>query len=284
MKIAEHLNRRNPKSAAVQPSPGGGAAMPAGAPAHNYAHNYATDIEHQREVWKRKPALRAIYSHWYAQCVEALAKHQPTVEVGCGSGNFKAFYRESIATDVLIGTGAELVADAMALPLAKDKTGNIVAFDVIHHLQRPLRFLRQAMAVLKPGGRLVLCEPAMSLWSKLVFRYFHHEPFDLSWPLFDLDGRPPDPDPGHSFSNQAIPEILFWKERERTLAELGACELVVARKFGFLLYPLSGGFSAHGFLPCYGLPALMKAEDWVTRPFSRWLSGMRMLIVLEKTH
>ena len=153
--------------------------MPAGAPAHNHAHNYATDIEHQREVWKRKPALRAIYTHWYAQCVEALAKHQPTVEVGCGSGNFKAFYRESIATDVLIGTGAELVADAMALPLAKDKTGNIVAFDVIHHLQRPLRFLRQAMAVLKPGGRLVLCEPAMSLWSKLVFRYFHHEPFDL---------------------------------------------------------------------------------------------------------
>jgi SAM-dependent methyltransferase len=245
-------------------------------------HNYATDIEYQRDVWSRKPALRAIYGHWYSQCVAALAQHRPTIEVGCGSGNFKAFYPEMIATDVLIGTGADVVADAMALPLAKDKAGNIVAFDVIHHLQRPLRFLRQALSVLKPGGRLVLCEPAMSLWSRFVFRYFHHEAFDLSWPLFDLDGCPPEPD--HAFSNQAIPEILFWKERARTLAGLGPCKLMEARKFGFLLYPLSGGFSARNLLPCCGLPALMKAEDWITRPVSRWLTGIRMLVVLEKTH
>ena len=267
----------------IEPSPEEGGARRAGAPVEP-VRNYATDIEYQREVWRRKPALRAIYAHWYAQCVAALAKRRPTVEVGCGSGNFKAFYPELIATDVLQGTGADMVADAMALPLRKDKAGNIVAFDVIHHLQRPLRFLRQAISALRPGGRLVLCEPAMSLWSRFVFRYFHHEAFDLSWPLFDLDGRSPEPDPGHSFSNQAIPEILFWKERARTLAEIGPCKLVEARKFGFLLYPLSGGFSAHSFLPCYGLPTLLKAEDWVTRPISRWLTGMRMLVVLEKTH
>jgi SAM-dependent methyltransferase len=267
-----------PKSAAEQ-----SLSQQSGTPPVNAsAHNYANDIAYQREVWSRKPALRAIYAHWYAQCVAALAHYRPTVEIGCGSGNFKAFYPEIIATDVLIGTGADMVADAMALPLGKNKAGNIVAFDVIHHLQRPLRFLRYAISALRPGGRLVLCEPAMSLWSRFVFRYFHHERFDLSWPLFALDGRSPESDPGHSFSNQAIPEILFWKERARTLAELGPCKLVEARKFGFLLYPLSGGFSAHNLLPCCGLPALMKAEDWLTRPVSRWLTGMRMLVVLEK--
>jgi SAM-dependent methyltransferase len=269
-----------PRSAGAQLPPEDGGARPTGAS----LRNYATDIEYQWEIWRRRPALRSVYAHWYAQCVGALAKHRPTVEVGCGSGNFKEFYPELIATDVLIGTGADLVADAMALPLRKDQIGNIVAFDVIHHLQRPLRFLRQALSVLKPGDRLVLCEPAMSLWSRFVFRYFHHEAFDLSWPLFDLDGRSPDPDLAHSFSNQAIAEILFWKERGRTLAELGPCKLVEARKFGFLLYPLSGGFSAHSFLPRRGLPALLKMEDWVTRPFSRWLTGTRMLVVLEKTH
>jgi SAM-dependent methyltransferase len=267
------------KSAAVQSPRDGGGAKPAGAP----SRTYATDIEYQRHVWNRKPALRAIYGHWYAQCVGALAQNRPTVEVGCGSGNFKAFYPDLIATDVLIGTGADLVADAMALPLGSGKAGNIVAFDVIHHLQRPLRFLRQVITALKPGGRLVLCEPAMSLWSRFVYRYFHHEAFDLSWPLFDLDERPPDSDPDHAFTNQAIPEILFWKERARTLAELGPCKLVEARKFGFLLYPLSGGFSAHNFLPSRGLPALMKIEDRIMRPFSRRLTGIRMLVVLEKT-
>jgi hypothetical protein len=119
--------------------------------------NYATDIEYQREVWRRKPALRAIYAHWYARCIGALAKHRPTVEVDCASGS------------------------------------------------------------------------------------------------------------------------------RTTLAELGPCKLVEARKFGFLLYPLSGGFSAHSFLICRGLSALMKTEDWVTRPFSRRLTGMRMLVVSEKT-
>ena len=268
-----------PKSARIQSPLNNSDARPTDAP----VRNYATDIEYQRQVWRRKPALRAIYGHWYAQCVGALAKHQPTVEVGCGSGNFKAFYPKVIATDVLMDTGADAVADAMALPLRRDKVGNIVAFDVIHHLQRPLKFLSQAIAALKPGGRLVLCEPAMSPWSRFVFRYFHHEGFNPSWPLFELDNRPPDSDPDHSFSNQAIPEILFWRQRERTLAELGPCKMVEAQKFGFLLYPLSGGFSAHSFLPCRGLPTLLKAEDWVTRPFSRWLTAMRMLVVLEKT-
>lgn len=27
----------------------------------------------------------------------------------------------------------------------------------------------------------------------------------------------------------------------------------------------------------------MKTEDWITRPVSRWLTGIRMLVVLEKT-
>jgi SAM-dependent methyltransferase len=252
-------------------------------PSGAHIHNYSTDIELQREALRRKPALRLLYSHWYTQCVEAFSKYRPTVEIGCGAGNFKAFYPGMIATDVLQGTGADLVADAMALPIGSGKAGNIVGFDVIHHLQRPLDFLRQAIAALKPGGRLVLCEPAMSLWARFLYRNFHHEAFDLSWPLFDLDGNPPDPDPSHSFTNQAIPEILFWKERDRTLAQVGRCKLVEAQKFGFLLYPLSGGYSAYNILPALGLPTLMKAEDWVMRPFSRWLSGIRMLVVLEKT-
>ncbi len=246
------------------------------------SHGYTWEIERQREAWRRKPALRVLYGHWYRQCVEALAQMGPTVEIGSGSGNFKSYYPALIATDVVQGTGAELVADAMALPLRAATVGNIIAFDVIHHLQRPLRFLRQAIVALKPGGRLVICEPALSLWSRVVYGLFHHEPLDLDCPLFDLDGRPLDSDPGHLFANEAIPEILFWKERTRTLDELGRCRLVEARKFGFLLYPLTGGFSNRCLVPARGLSTLISIEDALTKPFARWLTGMRMLIVLEK--
>src|SRR5260370_42692776 len=126
-----------PQSAEIQSPLDNSDARPTGAP----VRNYATDIEYQREVWRRKPALRAIYGHWYAQCVGALAKHQPSVEVGRGSGNFKAFYPKVSATDVLMDTGADAVADAMALPWQRDKGGTIVAVDVIRHLQRPFKFL-----------------------------------------------------------------------------------------------------------------------------------------------
>jgi SAM-dependent methyltransferase len=251
-----------------------------GAPA---PHSYAWEIERQREAWRRKPVLRALYHDWYGQCVSALAEVGPTVEVGSGSGNFKSYYPALIATDVIQDTGADLVADAMALPLRAGTVGNIIAFDVIHHLQRPLEFLRQAMAALKPRGRLVICDPAVSLWSKVVYGLFHHEPLDLKWPLFDLDKRPRDPDPGHFFTNQAIAEILFWRGRAQTLSELGLCRLVEARKFGFMLYPLSGGFSNRCLLPVRGLRALIRLEDTVTKPVARWLTGMRMLVVLEKT-
>lgn len=251
-------------------------------PAAQASDDYAREIARQREAWRRKPALRTLYCDWYRQCVDALAKFGPTVEVGSGSGNFKSYYSALIATDVVQGTGADVVADAMALPLHAGSVGNIIAFDVIHHLQRPLRFLRQAVAALKPGGRLVICEPAMSVWSKLVYGLFHHEPFDLRWPVFELDSRPPAPDPGHFFTNQAIPELLFWKRRAQTLRELGSCRFVQARKFGFLLYPLSGGFSGRCLLPARGLPTLIRLEDRITMPFARWLTGMRMLVVLEK--
>jgi len=245
--------------------------------------DYGCEIERQRDAWRRKPALRTLYGHWYRQCCEALSKMGPTLEIGSGSGNFKSCYPGLIATDVVQGTGADLVADAMTLPLREEVVGNIIAFDVIHHLQRPLRFLRQAIVALKPRGRLVICEPAVSLWSRVVYGLFHHEPLDLKWPLFELDGRPLGFDPGHFFSNQAIGEILFWRARAQTVSELGPCRLVQARKFGFLLYPLSGGFSNRCLLPTRGLRTIMKLEDWVTKPVAGWLTGMRMLVVLEKT-
>ena len=113
------------------------------------------------------------------------------LEVGAGCGNFKQFFGDEIASDVFhSGSWIDLVMDAQDLSLKPGTVGNLLAFDVLHHLPRPLEFLRRAMAALKPGGRLVLCEPAVSLWSRFVYGTFHHEPLDLSYDVFQLDGVP----------------------------------------------------------------------------------------------
>ncbi len=245
--------------------------------------HYLREIEHQRRVWENKPVLRKLYHHWYASVVASLAPLSPVIEIGAGSGNFKQYHPEVVATDIFkSGPWIDREVDAQDLPLATGEAGNLVAFDVLHHLQRPLDFLRGASFSLKAGGRLVLCEPALTPWSEFVYRRFHHEPLDWSWDLFGLDGTPPEPDPGHTFANEAIPEILFWRERRRTLGLLPDLKLVSARKFAFLLYPLTGGFGYRSFVPAPGFEYLLKLENWIMRPFANWLTGMRMLVVLEK--
>jgi SAM-dependent methyltransferase len=245
--------------------------------------DYSDEIRRQREVWQSKPVLRLLYNHWYSQCTAFFSSERPVVEIGAGSGNFKSYFRDVISTDVFpSGPWIDLVMDAHALALAPKTIGNMFVFDVLHHLQRPLDFLRPAIASLKPRGRMVVCEPALSPWSRFVYGVFHHEPVDDTWDLFGLDGKPPDEDRHHEFANAAIPDLLFWKNRATTVQLLQPSRVVHAQKFGFLLYPLTGGFGYRSYLPSTGFATLQKLEDQIMRPFASWLTGMRMIVVLEK--
>jgi SAM-dependent methyltransferase len=244
--------------------------------------SYLTELQFQREVWQRKAVLRLAYQHWYDMIVARLSDLRPTLEIGSGCGNFKSHHTECIATDVFqSGPWIDRVVNAEELPFEENELGNMVVFDVIHHLQRPLKFLRQAQRALKPGGRLIFCEPAVTPWSRLVYSR-HHEPIDLSFDIFGLDSQPPPPDPNHTFANMGIPELLFWRQREKTRAVVPRFNWAFARKMSFLLYPLTGGFSYRSFVPAAGYGALLKWEDALLRPFANWLTGTRMLVVLEK--
>ena len=243
--------------------------------------DYRKELEFQRAVWERKEVLRLLYRHWYAQAVALFCPLRPVAEIGSGCGNFKEYYPACISTDIFpSGPWIDRVMDAGRLDFAAGSVGNLAAFDVLHHLQRPLDFLRQAAAVLQPGGRLILCEPAVTPWSRLVYGP-HHEPIDTAWPLFELDGQPAQPDEGHKFANMASAEILFWKQAELTFQRVPGLRLALRRKFGFLLYPLTGGFSYRCFVPRPGFSALLCLEDALLRPFSA-LTGLRMFVVLEK--
>lgn len=108
----------------------------------------------QRAVWKTKPVLRTIYCDFYRRVGEWLT-HGPTIELGCSSGNFKAFLPGCMAVDVLRAPWLNVVADAHELPFADSSVSNIVLIDVIHHLAEPRRFLEEAERVIEETERVI---------------------------------------------------------------------------------------------------------------------------------
>ena len=81
-----------------------------------------------------------------------------------------------ITSDILSFPGIDVVADAHRLPFADQSFAGVVMLDVVHHLERPIEFLKGASRVLKPGGRLAMIEPATTARGAPILPPFVHDP------------------------------------------------------------------------------------------------------------
>ena len=85
-----------------------------------------------------------------------------------------------MSTDILSFPGIDVVADAHRLPFPNAMFSGVVMLDVLHHLERPIEFLKEASRVLRPGGRLAMIEPAMTTLARRFYDRFHEEPVDMT--------------------------------------------------------------------------------------------------------
>jgi SAM-dependent methyltransferase len=243
-----------------------------------------TDVKlaEHREVWERKPALRAVYTDCYRRMVAACQPGR-TLELGGGPGNFKSFVAEQqadvVSTDIVFTPWLDAVCDGHFLPFADASFDNIVMFDVLHHLSKPRLFFTEAQRVLRDGGRIVMVEPAITGGSRLFYTFLHPEPVRMSEdPLAE---GPPDPDSDPFDSNQAFPTLLFHRQRRRFQSTFPALRFRTVRWFGFLAYPLSGGFRPWSFVPASLVDPLLRFERALENLLGRFL-GFRMITVLER--
>lgn len=235
-------------------------------------------FDYYRRAWGRKPLLRRVYNNIYDRiaswCVDGRS-----VEIGGGIGQFKGRFQDVIATDIQAAPWLDLVADAQRLPFSDKSIANIVMVDVLHHIEFPLLFLREAERVLRAGGRCIMVEPGITLGSSLFYRFMHHEPVRMSVdPL--VEGTPnAGRDPYDS--NQAIPTLLVGRERERLAKLIPTLSLIKTDWFSFIVYPLSGGFKPWALLPDKVGAYLLSVEKMLEPLFGRSFA-FRLLIVLEK--
>ena len=129
------------------------------------------------------------------------------LDIGGGTAHIKEFRPDVVSVDILAFPGIDVVADAHRLPFPDGFFAGVVMLDVLHHLERPIEFLKEASRVLKPGGRLVMIEPAMTTLARRFYDHFHEEPVDMNADPFAPVTINPNRDPFDA--NQAIPTLLF---------------------------------------------------------------------------
>jgi SAM-dependent methyltransferase len=169
------------------------------------------------------------------------------------------------------------VADAQQLPFPDGAAANILMVDVLHHLEFPSRFFREAERLLRPGGQIIMVESAITWGSTLFYRLVHHEPVRTSAdPL--VEGTPnPSRDP-YDF-NQAIPTLIATRDQERFL------HLFPNFRIGRVVFipslPAEWRIQALDLDSCsIGMPGV-GVEHVLERVFGRWLA-FRMMLVVKK--
>ena len=229
----------------------------------------------RRRIIADKVFLRRLYQDWYRLAVERLPKiHGAVLELGAGAGFLKTVCAEAITSDVFYTPGVDGVIDAQRLPIRDSALKAIVMVDVLHHVPSPALFFAEAVRCLKPGGRLLLIEPWMNAWSRLIYGRLHHEPLDVDGGWTIPAGGP------LSGANIALPWIVLSRDRQRFERSFPQLEIAEITPIMPAAYVLSGGMSMRSLLPGWAYAPVRGAEQLL--PGLERATGMFALIRIER--
>lgn len=233
------------------------------------------------DTWNRKRVLRTVYNDFYERIAAACAPGL-TIELGGGVGNLKQRLTQALVTDIQFRRSLDCVADAQCLPFANAIATNIVMVDVLHHLEFPVLFFREAERVLKPGGSIIMVEPAITVGSTLFYRLLHHEPVRKRADPF-IEGSPnPKRDPYDA--NQAIPTLFATRDRDRFHHLFPNLNIARVDWFSFAAYPLSGGFKRWSLITQWLAHKALQLEHALEPIMGRFAAFRLMMIVEKKSH
>ena len=233
-----------------------------------------TDL--RRRIVREKKFLRQIYQEWYQQIAAALPPGVgPVLELGSGAGFLEDYVPGLIASEVFRCPGIDIVLEGGQMPFANAALRAIVMTDVLHHIPDARRFFAEATRCIRPGGRIVMIEPWVTPWSRLIYKHLHHEPFEPG----AKDWAFPSPGP-LSGANGALPWILFARDFQRFKFEFPEWQLLRIRPLMPFRYLVSGGVSMRNLMPGWSF-AWWRALENLLQPWMRtW--AMFAEIILQR--
>ena len=210
----------------------------------------------RREIIRSKPFLRAIYSEWYRKIIDHLPPSNNSIlELGSGAGFFKEFLPQVVTSEVFYVDNVDVKADGCSLPFAQGSLDAIVMTDVFHHIPDIELFMKEAERCIRPGGKLLLIEPWVTPWSRIAYKFFHHEPFlpRAGWKLPKLGPL--------SGANGALPWVVFERDRKLLNEKYARFEINKIELLMPISYLISGGVSSIVSPPHSWFPLVRSVEE-----------------------
>jgi len=219
---------------------------------------------------------------FYQDCYRSISKmlpekiNGPVIELGAGGGFLKEYIPDLITSEILAIPTVDVQFDGRFLPFKHASVRALVMLDVFHHIPDPAAFLAQAAHILKPGGHLIMIEPWVTPWSRFVYRYLHHEPFnpDVNDWCFEKGGP-------LSAANSASPWIVFDRDRRKFEYRFLEWQIKKIHLHTPFCYLLSGGLAFKSMLPAALYPLCKRLEN-LLQPFNHLLSMFATIVLRRK--
>lgn len=230
----------------------------------------------RRQIIQQKVFLKRMYEEWYADIGSALPPEKGLViEIGSGAGFLKDAIPDVITSELFLCSNVSIVLDGCQMPFADGTLRGIVMTDVFHHLPQPRCFFREATRCVRPGGVLVMIEPWVTPWSRLVYENLHHEPFRPDAQEWEFPRTGP-----LSGANSALPWIIFQRDRKQFESEFPQWRIRTVKFMMPFRYIVSGGVSLRSLMPGWSY-GVWRTLEHTLRPLMPRLA-MFAQIVLQR--
>ncbi|HNF48139.1 MAG TPA: class I SAM-dependent methyltransferase [Chitinophagales bacterium] len=237
-----------------------------------------TSLQH-REIVLSKPFLKRIHSDWYNEFKnysKSIAIQGDVVEIGSGGGFLKDVYPEVKTSDIIKLPVCDMQFSATEMPFENQSLKGIFMLNVLHHIPDNEAFFKEAERTLASGGFIYMIEPATTWFSKIIYKNFHHEPFDETVKEWKFASKGPLSD-----ANGALPYIIFNRDAELFSKKFPELEIAKITFHTPVKYLLSGGLSKPALLPYFMYGAVGFAE-MILSPLASKLALFQTIIVRRK--
>jgi len=231
-----------------------------------------------RDIILRKKFLKKLYISWYQSMLKNIteADNGKLIEIGSGGGFIKDVDKRVITSDILSFPHCDMTFCALELPFDNESVSAILMVDVLHHLPDSEKFFSESQRILKPGGKIIMIEPSNTLFSRFIYRNYHHENFDPNAKEWKFQTSGP-----LSGANGALPWIILNRDYKLFKDKFIKLEKQSIKLHTPFTYLISGGLSYKSVFPGWMyLPFI--CIEMLFSPLNRWIAMFQTIIILKK--